>query len=400
MQFPYEYNRTIMNPELENLVKIALTDGVLTDKEKEIIIQKVQQLGIDMDEFEMELQGFLSQFSITSPELPAENATHSLFDKQHLQDFAKNIITFWAHQRIKNEIKVYEDVAKELKDTDDIMALKRGQLNYSLSRLVETKRNAVISLKQIENITKNIKGKQRELFQYQIQNESAEKIDIDYINATITIADTALTAAKGTASGISTAFGAWALVGNLGTASTGTAIHALSGAAAYNATLAWLGGGSLAAGGGGMALGTVVLGGIVVIPALAVTGLFNHLSANKKIHNIKEKEVEALKMIDLMKKNTLAFELFEKRSDELSLAIEKSVDVFNFKYSCVYKKIYPVAFFSKFFKRLKERFYMIFFGQENRYFSDKDFKNISIIGNIAQNLAKLIDTKILNESEV
>jgi len=101
-----------------------------------------------------------------------------------------------------------------------------------------------------------------------------------------------------------------------------------------------------------------------------------------------------------MKKNTLAFELFEKRSDELSLAIEKSVDVFNFKYSCVYKKIYPVAFFSKFFKRLKERFYMIFFGQENRYFSDKDFKNISIIGNIAQNLAKLIDTKILNESEV
>lgn len=44
-----------------------------------------------------------------------------------------------------------------------------------------------------------------------------------------------------------------------GTASTGTAIAALSGAAAQNAALAWLGGGALAAGGGGMAAGEAFL---------------------------------------------------------------------------------------------------------------------------------------------
>ena len=44
-----------------------------------------------------------------------------------------------------------------------------------------------------------------------------------------------------------------------GTASTGTAISALSGAAATNAALAWLGGGALAAGGGGMAAGQAFL---------------------------------------------------------------------------------------------------------------------------------------------
>lgn len=44
-----------------------------------------------------------------------------------------------------------------------------------------------------------------------------------------------------------------------GTASTGTAISALSGAAATNAALAWLGGGALAAGGGGMAAGQALL---------------------------------------------------------------------------------------------------------------------------------------------
>lgn len=44
-----------------------------------------------------------------------------------------------------------------------------------------------------------------------------------------------------------------------GVASTGTAISALSGAAATNAALAWLGGGTLAAGGGGMAAGSALL---------------------------------------------------------------------------------------------------------------------------------------------
>lgn len=62
-------------------------------------------------------------------------------------------------------------------------------------------------------------------------------------------------------------------IGMLGTASTGTAIAGLGGAAATNATLAWLGGGSLATGGLGMAGGTMVLGGIVAGPVLAVGGM-------------------------------------------------------------------------------------------------------------------------------
>ncbi|WP_310410038.1 hypothetical protein [Chamaesiphon sp. OTE_8_metabat_110] len=66
--------------------------------------------------------------------------------------------------------------------------------------------------------------------------------------------------------------GTVALVGLFGTASTGTAIGGLSGAAAWNATLAWLGGGSLATGGGGMALGSIVLGGIAIAPALMMGG--------------------------------------------------------------------------------------------------------------------------------
>lgn len=82
----------------------------------------------------------------------------------------------------------------------------------------------------------------------------------------------------GLGGGAALAFGAYSGTMMLATASTGTAIASLSGVAATNATLAWLGGGSLAAGGYGMAGGMMVLGGIVAGPALAI---FGHIVGNK-----------------------------------------------------------------------------------------------------------------------
>lgn len=76
----------------------------------------------------------------------------------------------------------------------------------------------------------------------------------------------------GTAGGLAAAGGTTAAVMALGTASTGTAISALSGVAATNATLAALGGGALAAGGGGMALGATVLGAATAGVGLLVGG--------------------------------------------------------------------------------------------------------------------------------
>lgn len=78
--------------------------------------------------------------------------------------------------------------------------------------------------------------------------------------------------ASGAMGGAITAFGAYSAAGTFALASTGTAISTLSGAAATNATLAFFGGGSLAAGGLGVAGGTMVLGGLVAGPALAIMG--------------------------------------------------------------------------------------------------------------------------------
>lgn len=90
--------------------------------------------------------------------------------------------------------------------------------------------------------------------------------------------DAGLGVGAGLGGGAALAFGAYNGTMMLATASTGTAISSLSGVAATNATLAWLGGGSLAAGGGGVALGTAVLGGMVAGPALAI---FGHIMGNK-----------------------------------------------------------------------------------------------------------------------
>lgn len=63
----------------------------------------------------------------------------------------------------------------------------------------------------------------------------------------------------------------------VGTASTGTAISALSGAAATNAALAWLGGGAVSAGGWGVALGSVVLSGGALLLASGAAILTSYL---------------------------------------------------------------------------------------------------------------------------
>lgn len=73
--------------------------------------------------------------------------------------------------------------------------------------------------------------------------------------------------------GVTTPFALSAAVVKYASASTGTPISTLSGAAATNARLAFLGGGSLQSGGGGMKLGRTAGGVAAIGPALLVAGI-------------------------------------------------------------------------------------------------------------------------------
>lgn len=112
-------------------------------------------------------------------------------------------------------------------------------------------------------------------------------IDHKTFNDMEAMSNLAVSFLEGTAAGVTggalAAFGAYGAAMTCAHASTGIAISALHGAAASNATLAFFGGGSVAAGGLGMAGGTAVLGGLVAGPALAIMGTIVALKSEKNL---------------------------------------------------------------------------------------------------------------------
>lgn len=121
-------------------------------------------------------------------------------------------------------------------------------------------------------------------------------------------------AVAGTAGGALAAFGAYGAAQALAFASTGTAISALSGAAATNATLAFFGGGSIAAGGLGMAGGTAVLGGLVAGPALMVMGLIAGGVAKKNLDKAYTNKAEAIQIASQLNAAGLQCETIRRRT--------------------------------------------------------------------------------------
>jgi len=104
--------------------------------------------------------------------------------------------------------------------------------------------------------------------------------------------------AAGAVGGALTALGAYGAATTFASASTGTAIAALSGAAASNATLAFFGGGSLAAGGLGVVGGMAVLGGLVAGPALMVMGMITRAKSQEKLENALSNKAQADEIVE------------------------------------------------------------------------------------------------------
>lgn len=65
------------NEQIESLVKAALTDGVLTEKEKQILFKKAESMGIDLDEFEMVLDARLVELQKAEKEKAEKSAPKS-----------------------------------------------------------------------------------------------------------------------------------------------------------------------------------------------------------------------------------------------------------------------------------------------------------------------------------
>lgn len=78
------------NEKLEALITAALADGVLTDKEKNLLFKKAEAMGIDLDEFELVLNGRLAK---RKKEMEAKSAQKKGAIPQELDDLIKEYLS-------------------------------------------------------------------------------------------------------------------------------------------------------------------------------------------------------------------------------------------------------------------------------------------------------------------
>jgi hypothetical protein len=307
-----------------------------------------------------------------------------------MSETLKNIITFGGHKKINIARTEFEAILKELKSIDRHHTRRKKYVKEKLDEVVELKMTTIKEVSKIKKITALISIKDRELLEKDFKNKDYKLADIEN---NLSISENLINLGKSSFQGIAISglsVGAtWSTVGALASASTGTAISSLSGAAATNATLAWFGGGSLASGGLGIAGGTAVLGGLIVIPALIITGLIQYKSSLKKVEEIQEQKNKALENISLLNENLIIFKGIIKRVEEFKLSLNKSIEVFNFTYKKTYWKIYKFGIFSKFYKTIMRKLF------NKPFFNEKDLVEISHLGKCTSDIMKIIDTKIL-----
>ncbi|WP_366161280.1 hypothetical protein ABXS71_20720 [Bacillus infantis] len=304
----------------------------------------------------------------------------------------KDVITLGASRKIDNKMIEFNIVYEEYKLLFDQMEKIREEIKQTFEDVIKLKIFAVSSLRKIKKISKKIIENDR----YLVNEKIDLGINVQYysnIQKTLSNANPALSVTGGVGAGLGTATGAWALASTIGFASTGTYIGGLSGIAATNATLAWLGGGSLAAGGGGIAAGTTVLGGLFVIPAIVVTGILSHRAANKKIKELEEKILDMRSAINNIKENIPKLQTIHSNcvpaSKMLVSSLNEATNNFDSEFKRIYKEIYRYPVLSRMRKWIREKIF------RKNYFSDKDLEFVSYIGGLANEVAILIDTKVL-----
>lgn len=135
-------------------------------------------------------------------------------------------------------------------------------------------------------------------------------------------------AAGGLAGGAAAAYAVYGGVMAVGAASTGTPIAALSGVAAYNATLAAIGGGSLAAGGLGMAGGTAILGGVVAAPVIAIAGWAYASHAKEALKNAQEIEKEVYEAVEKLGKAQVFFHTVDQYTTRIYKETSRIYEIF------------------------------------------------------------------------
>lgn len=93
----------LFDPQIEKLIDLAVTDGELSDKEKQVLFKKAEAMGIDLDEFEMVLESKLSNIKTKNSRIQNNSDNTGSNNGQKSND------AIMSSQKLTNAIKEIED---------------------------------------------------------------------------------------------------------------------------------------------------------------------------------------------------------------------------------------------------------------------------------------------------
>lgn len=295
-------------------------------------------------------------------------------------------------------IKETKDLAKEIqkKYTNAYKSLETKQKaansqferygQLKLNVLNETMKHFVASFKQI----KYVEFKNETEIESLVTSTDVEQFVYTVEQQVVKAGQVLASGAAAIAGGGLAAMGAVGATTTFAAASTGTAIASLSGIAAQNATLAFLGGGSLATGGLGVAGGTLVLGGIAIAPALALGSLIFAATTEKKLEEMYAKKAEIEAEVQKLKSATTVLTKMELTTKNLFKLLDSVKTLFereiNHMDEIIHEKGTDFRNYSTDEKNTIHKNYKL-------AVITRDILNISILdekGNLAPNLSQII----------
>jgi hypothetical protein len=206
---------------------------------------------------------------------------------------AKSVTGVQAYQDRKEAKRLKEEAEELYNDTLAENEARRESANNELTafgrvRLESLQDTVGVFLSYLKIMKHNFTEKEYELSGIiNLKEEEVNEMESVELTAKESLGTTAVagSVAAAAVAGVPTAV--TSAVTALASTSSGVAISSLHGAAAYNATMAWLGGGSLAVGGSGMAGGALALTTITYatagFAALAAGGIVAGMHYSKKL---------------------------------------------------------------------------------------------------------------------
>ena len=278
--------------------------------------------------------------------------------------------------------KINKNANEIIRESTDWMNAQRQACSRSLSQLGEERlfilNSSVTEFLDTFTKIKNLDFRESEGFD-ELKKLRIEELDFAELREMVSFAGSVAGGIMaGTAGGALIAFGAYGAAQALAFASTGTAIASLSGVAATNATLAFFGGGSLAAGGLGMAGGTAILGGFVAGPALMVVGFAVGAAAKKNLEIAYTNRAEAIQIAEELNAGALQCEMIRRRTYMLYNLLAR-LDAF----------FLPLVY--KLEDIVKEE------GDDYRKYKPESKKAVASCASIAVAIKSVLDTPLLTE---